>query len=158
MPGATAGLRRGGERAPRKKLAEAARAWAVGPTGPRPPSEEELADLERFGASAEEIEARRQHLEALAAEADRVEVHDDCWESFQVFLCCDTQWRHAQQTMAVPGGGAVTVPVPTGLDLQGVLAVLRFLGHKPGKALFADLKVMERAVLDAEREKRERRA
>jgi len=89
-----------------------------------------------------EEELERLRRESEPDPGDVFEVHDDCWPSFEVFLAADTQWRVG------PGG-------PVGLDYQGVLAAMRFLGRRPTKELLMDLKAIEHAALAAMRERQE---
>lgn len=60
------------------------------------------------------------------------------WDSVIAFLDCGTQWR-----LAVGMGGAVWL----GLDYAGVDVVLRHMDLADAGAVFADLRVMERAAL-----------
>lgn len=93
--------------------------------------------MARFGADDETISALRD------ADAEAFGIDPDCWDSFRLFLDLDTQWRQAEG-------------IPVGLDYGAVPAVLRLQRLRPWPGLFEDLRVMERALLDALREQRER--
>lgn len=88
------------------------------------------ADLAAYGLSLADIGE------------DDVMVFPDCWQSLVVFNSLDTQWR----------GG---MSGPTGLDYAVLQDVFRFnaIPRKEWPALFADIRVMERAALKVIHEK-----
>lgn len=59
-------------------------------------------------------------------------------EAVTLFLSCETQWRRA----GLAG-------VPTGLDYAGVTAAAKFMKIEPTPALFAKLRVIEAAAIEA---------
>lgn len=74
------------------------------------------------------------------------EVWPENWPALELFAAVSTQWR-------VGMAGA------TGLDYAGVLAAMEFYGVKPEerRARFEDLRIMERAALEAMAEKAARK-
>lgn len=78
--------------------------------------------------------------------ADAVfEVHEDAWDAVMFFAAVGTQWRFASGLKLVR----------TGLDYAGARCELKEGGwpHKLHRALWADMKVMEAAVLKGLEEK-----
>ena len=75
-----------------------------------------------------------------AARDDAFELWEENAMAFSVFLNAQTQWRTGMSG-------------PTGLDYAGVAAMTRAMRIKMTPELFADLQTMERAVLNAMREK-----
>lgn len=75
-----------------------------------------------------------------AARDDDFELWEENAMAFSVFLNAQTQWRTGMSG-------------PTGLDYAGVGAMVRAMRIKMTPELFADIQTMERAVLNAMREK-----
>jgi hypothetical protein len=100
--------------------------------------DEVAADLAALGAPAEVIEAER------AAPAEVVEVWEESREPWLLWVDVQTQWRSGWEGMI------------TGLDYAGVMAVCRWKRIKTTPDLFADLRVMEAATLEALAERRDR--
>lgn len=46
-------------------------------------------------------------------------VHDECWDAWELYMMCGTQWRVA------PMGGRI------GLDYSAVVALAQYQGHPP---------------------------
>ncbi len=74
------------------------------------------------------------------AASDAIQVWDSNWPALLAFLACETQWR-------VEARGMSGVMTYLGLDYAGVDVVLRRQGADD--AVFADLRVMELAALEA---------
>lgn len=112
--------------------------------------------LRAAGASPQDIEAvvaERGAAKAKTAadeEAEAFAVEPDNWDNWLIFLSVSTQWVWASFGM----GGAARVA----LNLPGVESGLRMQGIKRKRwpAVFADLRVIEQAVLVAENEMRAR--
>lgn len=104
--------------------------------------------MQAWGAPQEEIDQVRANLEqqAAAAKAQDFPVFEENWASVSAFLALLSQWRYA-------GDAHQRI----GLDYGGVTAWLS-LHCKPRRrrALFSDLQTMECAVLQADRELREK--
>lgn len=104
-----------------------------------------------MGASAAQIEAVRARIDA-ARPADQADhgnfgVHADNLPVVQAFLAVSTQWQYA----GMPGQRV-------GFCYAGVSAWLdRFIHRRKRRALMHDLQVMERAVLAADQEKRDKK-
>ena len=96
----------------------------------------------------ERKEEDRQAL-AQAQEADVFEVDEDNWPSLTFFFEVQTQWHYA-----AAGMGAVRV----GMNFTGIESCLRMAGkrRKSWPGLFADLVEIERAVLEADADGREK--
>lgn len=121
-----------GRRGQAKKLTEAAEHWC----GPLSGSTKALADdLEAFGlpddafGPVEEVNPN-------------FEVFEENWETVQVFIFCQTQWRKE-----IPGMGGEWIW--HGLRYPDCESVIRNLGFKGQKAkdIFIGLMDMERAAL-----------
>ena len=69
------------------------------------------------------------------------------WKSVCAFLACETQWRAVPMTVGNMAAIATSV-VWLGLDYAAVDVVLRHTAEGDAE-VFADLRVMERAALDA---------
>ncbi|WP_439685106.1 DUF1799 domain-containing protein [Cupriavidus oxalaticus] len=106
-----------------------------------------MADaLEAFGVASDCVDEVR-----ARGTSNDCEVHVDNWEPLQLFLTLQTQWRHI---------AGMADCMRTGLDYAAIEPVFRLRGVKRKRqaALFADLRVMEAAVLEelaAQREKRQ---
>lgn len=141
-----------GERGTHKKLVGAARHWAGADAPPRAAAavdEGVIEGLRFFGASEEDIAreaAKRQVQEQAEAE---FEVYADCWDSLQAFLMVQTNWLYR-----TVGFGSQRV----GLCRSAMESTLRMAGipRLQWQALFADMRVMELAVLRADVEMAER--
>ncbi|UUZ68077.1 DUF1799 domain-containing protein [Polaromonas sp. P2-4] len=142
------------ERGTLKKLIGAARRWAGADTPPAPTRADPnvTEGLRRMGVSEEDIEAmlaQQQEWEAEAARqsgfSEDFEIYEDNWESWLFFVTVQTQWHYAARDM-----GARRV----GLNYPGVESGARMAGKPRAKwpSLFADLQVMELAVLAADAE------
>lgn len=70
------------------------------------------------------------------------------WKSVCAFLACETQWRAVPMTVGNMAAIATSV-VWLGLDYAAVDVVLRHTAEGLDAEVFADLRVMERAALDA---------
>ncbi|MFS8973857.1 DUF1799 domain-containing protein [Cupriavidus necator] len=83
--------------------------------------------------------------------AESCQVHADNWESLQLFLTLQTQWRQV-------AGMAGCVRI--GLDYAAIETPLRLyeIKRKRRAALFNDLRVMEAAALEEFAVQRERRS
>lgn len=105
------------------------------------------AGLRAFGVREEDIAASQQR--AVPAETD-FEVHADCWDSVVFFMGLRTQWIYVSVTVAT----GMTVQ-RQGLDYGRVESALRLAGIRRAlwPSLFADLQVMEDAVLEVDVEK-----
>jgi len=123
------------ERSPPKKLIDAARYWVLGSDGY---DDQTIQDLMVSGAPDDVIESVKRQMQSQP-----FVIHADCWTPFDLFQNCDTQWRFADG-------------IGVGLDFTGVLSVMKFLGLHPNRALFEDLKTMERAALSAAAELRKK--
>lgn len=90
------------------------------------PSEDQAKELEAAGFSLDDVVA------------EDVEIWPDNVRAYELFNALATQWR------AGMGG-------PTGLDYSAVEVTMRLCGLPPAEwpELFADLRVMERAALEA---------
>lgn len=108
------------------------------------------AGLRAFGMPDEEItRLQAEHAEAAQAaiELHTLDVYADNWDSWEFFLEVQTQWVYAPSEWGAQRRG---------LNYSGVESGARLAGRPSRKwpALFADLRVMELAVLRAEEEKR----
>lgn len=141
-----------GDRGALKKLTGAARYW-LGVDKP-PPQPLRLDDsvakgLAFFGATSESIEAAQaKEAEAVEVQLD-FEVYEDCWESVMFFLMVQTQW-----CWRLMGGQLDGRSVRAGLNYQGVESAARLAGLRRSTcpALFADLRLIELSVLEADAE------
>jgi hypothetical protein len=97
-----------------------------------------ISSLEAAGAPAEVLAAARKNIAASA----EFEVWPENWESFLFFTGLETQWRFI---------AGLSGTVRTGLDYTAVLAEMQLKGMSvPDRiGLFADIKLMERAALEA---------
>lgn len=107
--------------------------------------------MEAYGASAAQIEAVRARIDA-ARPADQADhssfgVHADNLPVVQAFLAVSTQWQYAG--MAGQRMGLCYAGVNAWLD--------RFIHRRKRRALMHDLQVMERAVLAADQEQRDKK-
>ena len=102
-----------------------------------------------MGASAAQIERVAAKLGgvAQATTSEDVEVPDDIWESWKVFLSVQTQWSW------VSGGLGAARRVA--LDYTRVESGLRLQGLPRGRwpQVFEDLREIEQAVLSADHER-----
>lgn len=107
--------------------------------------EDVIAGMEQAGFPEERIAATRAAAKAAHAAANEFEVWPDNWRTVRVFSGLSTQWRLA------PMGGF------SGLDYAAVEAALRIwrAPRRRWRALFADIQIMEAAVVDYFNEKRE---
>lgn len=81
-------------------------------------------------------------LAAVAAVSvvDCVEVWPENWQSFDLFVSVGTQWR-------------IGMAGPTGLDYSALYPLLDRLPADEWQSTFDDVRIMERAALDAMHEK-----
>lgn len=116
------------------------------------------AGLRRMNVSEEDIAAMQKKREDDALEAAQAlgetedfEIHEDNWDSWLFFLTVQTQWIYA-----VSGLGAQRA----GMRYEGVESGARMAGlpRRQWPALFADVQVMERAVLAVDAELAEARS
>ncbi len=89
-----------------------------------------------MGVEASAVEAALP-VAAATGEAPAFEVWPENANALEVFLALDTNWRFH------PRG------VPLGLDYAALFGVMRALRVRERRAVFEDVRVMERAVLDA---------
>jgi hypothetical protein len=109
--------------------------------------------LRAMGVSEADIEAAQAaEVTEAAPVVDGFEVYEDCWESVLFFLAVQTQW--------VWSSGGMGAPQREGLSYPGVESAARLGGVRRAlwPALFADLRVMELAVLNAQGEAEAARA
>lgn len=98
--------------------------------------------MRAFGASAEDIEAAEAQIQPEDDSHEHFGLYAENVQTFERFHALRTQWRHA-------GFGAAR----TGFDYAGVQAWMQFaVPKKERQQLFADLQVMESAVLTADAE------
>lgn len=114
------------------------------------PDESILEAMAAWGAPAEDIAAVRSRIEAEAVKAtDSAEtfgVYADNLATVHAFQAVSTQWQYAGFGQRV------------GYLYAGVIAWINFNVHRRRRrALLADLQVMERAVLGADHELREKK-
>jgi len=121
-----------------KKLVEAARHWAL---GGRSGTEEIVADLERWGAPAELLEAWRDNRDE---EDEPFDVHPEAWDAVRLLCGSATQWRTA-------GMSGLRV----GLDYAGVAIVAQAHGIAIDAGLMARLQVVEVEALKVWAENRD---
>lgn len=122
-----------------KKLIGAARYWLCVDKPPVRPLtvDDGVADGMRFfGVS--EADIVKAQADQAAPEDEGFEVYEDCWESVMFFLKVQTQWVFRGMDAA-----------RTGLNYPAVESAMNMDGIKRQQrlALFADVRVMERAVL-----------
>jgi hypothetical protein len=98
------------------------------------PKREAQSDLAALGAPAELIA----QLEEASRPAD-FEVFQENWETVQVFLRLNTQWRY------LAGYSQATC---LGLDYNSMDFVFKILGIKKRREVFDGLQIMEAAALD----------
>ena len=90
-----------------------------------------MADLRAFGAPDEIIAA-------VESESVELEIEPDNWETVNVFMRVQTQWRQ--------GFGG-----PTGLDYPAVFQTMDRIGVRDADGeIFAGLQIMERAALNCQ--------
>ena len=141
--GAHRGLRRGAQRTcgRKKKLADAARAWARGGkrAEERRSFQEERAALAELGLPDDEIDAA---LEARApAEEELFELWPENLLAYRLFVELETQWR-----VAIGFGASAHLGLDYGAAVALMVSVYRV--KPPERAdLMGDLRAMERAVL-----------
>lgn len=90
----------------------------------------------------DDISSQDEALAAFGLMTERpAQQHFEVWEEngevLDVFLACETQWRHGSMTGRL-----------IGLDYQGLRAALDLMEIKDKKQTFEDLRLMERAVID----------
>lgn len=128
----------------RKKLKQAARAWATG--GAPLDDQNTLAALKAFNATEQQLEEARAALEEQSRTAV-FEVWPENWRAFELFAA--TPWKRG--IVAGLGGGAV---LHFGLDWPALDSIERRLPPADDdpeppepRALFAQLKVLEAEAL-----------
>jgi hypothetical protein len=130
----------------RKKLKEAARAWA---TGGAPLDEDNtLAALTTFNATEQQLEEVRAELDERRRAAV-VEVWPENWRAFELFSAMGTSWNRV--AVGGLGGGQVLY---VGLDLAQLGAIERWLPLEDGddappdrRTLFSQIKLLEGEAL-----------
>ena len=143
------------ERGPLKKLIGAAEHW-LGVDRPAvvvPQVDDEVAEgLRRIGVIEADIAAAQDVQPEDEVEAV-FEVHADCWKSVMFFLKVETQWTWVTTGVHVPQVGIELRGMRAGFSYAAVEAGMRMVGIKPHQraGLLADLQVMEKAVLSAEK-------
>lgn len=107
--------------------------------------------MEAYGASAEQIEAVRARIEAnrTAPSADQstFAVYAENFPVVVAFQALSTQWQYAG--MAGQRMGFCYAGVSAWID--------RFIHRRKRRAFMSDLQVMERAVLAADQEQRDKK-
>lgn len=103
--------------------------------------------MEAWGAPADDISAVRARIDAAAPpEPDPFGVHADNWETVQAFQALAPRWHYAGM-----------LAQRTGFDWAGVEAWIdRHIRRRRRRALSVGLMTMERAVLQADCELREK--
>jgi hypothetical protein len=118
----------------KKKLTDAARRWAAGDGGGQAGNDEVASDLQALGIEGAEEWLEEQEPEPFAVLPENA-------QSVELFLLSSTQWRFAEG-------------LPVSLDYPGVEAAARLAGIAMTPELFADIRIMERAAVEAMRERR----
>lgn len=108
---------------------DAARRWEAGDVADPGGIAE---DLRRLGADESVIEARTREAER----GERLVILPENADAVRAFLAADTQWRLA------PSGA------PLGLDYQGLLAAMTFIGIEPSADLLVRVRVVEAEARD----------
>lgn len=106
--------------------------------------------MEAYGASAAQIEAVRARIEAASPATESTTTFAVYAENLPVvlaFQALSTQWQYAG--MAGRRMGLCYAGVSAWLD--------RFIHRRKRRALMHDLQVMERAVLEADQEQRDKK-
>ena len=107
--------------------------------------------MEAYGASADQIDAVRARIEAsrtaTATDHSAFAVYAENLPVVQAFLALSTQWQYAG--MAGQRMGFCYAGVNAWID--------RFIHRRKRRALMHDLQVMERAVLAADQEQRDKK-
>lgn len=98
----------------------------------------EIEELEALGADADFIAERKKK----AASDGALLLHPDNVDAFRLFTQCQTQWRRSPS-------GAIT-----GLDYAGVKTAAELEGVSMTPALFEQIRVMEKTVLEVVNEQR----
>lgn len=136
-----------------KKLIEAARHWA-GVDAPNPTTALAVDDgvaqgLRAFGVREEDIAQAKQLSANAAIEEPVFEVHEDVWESWLFFLTVQRQWLFVSV-----GGGFGIRALRHCMNWTGVESMARMSGTRRAlwPQLFADLRVIEEAVMKADAE------
>lgn len=86
-------------------------------------------DFGAFGFTIEE--------DTEEAEEDVFEVWADCWPALQIFLACETQWRHVAHRAGIDW---------TGLDYVALDVVMR--RRNADDSIFDDIRVMEAEAIN----------
>lgn len=135
----------------RKKLIDAARWWAgirdIAP-GAFEPDYSVLEAMDAWGAPQDEIDQVRTQLDQAAQPTsdEPFGVYAENWGPVMAFCALGARWQYA----AMAGQR-------TGLDWAGVEAWIdRHVRRRRRRSLSTDLQTMERAVLHADREQREK--
>jgi len=102
-----------------------------------PPARQDLqgvtADMERLGASPDQIEAFEQSRELTE---NPIQIHEDDAPTARLFLASFTQLRHAGMA-----------GLPTGFDYSGVRAAADMIGIEITARVFDDFQAMEIAAI-----------
>lgn len=91
-----------------------------------------MQDAELFGLPPE---LREQLQEANQPPPDFI-VMEENWQALEVFLACQTQWRHSAHGV-------------TGLDYAALLPVISLYSPKHKKRLFDEVRLIELGALNA---------
>lgn len=92
-----------------------------------------------MGAPPEVID---EYLAKSKKQDDEFHVHEDAWDTFELFAQLGTQWRVQYGAM----GGRVVL----GLDYQAVHALMQIkcIPRSKQDAVFSDIRIMELAALE----------
>lgn len=113
--------------------------------------------MQAWGAPPEDIEKVRAQLPDPDAQPldETFAVHADNAPVIEAFTALRTQWTYVTSFTAVPGGGFLPVSHRVGINYAALIAwVQQHARPRRRRALIADLRVMETAVLIADQEKR----
>lgn len=137
--------------------------------GPPEPPEQDLdeQDLQALaklpGVTPDALAEARARVQAAKPREQDCLVWDENWETFAIFLSLAKQWAHVVivRTLAVPGGGSVTVSESQRdcLPADRVEAALRLaaIPRRKWPALWSDINAMAAEVLRADADLREQR-